>query len=154
MQSIKIHPNLYQEMVSLYAISTFKKMFKQLHKSDYVMNIACKTASEFDKTHGIIEVDKIIDFVVLQIIIRITSNNDTTYHNDINDSKDSLIYETGITFDDDDIEDITMLMYNDQTIYRAIQEIAANKILKLQEIFDDDIIYLTKSFCKVVKETV
>lgn len=151
MQSIKIHPHLYQEMVSLYSMNIFKKMFKQLRKSDYIMNISCKTASEFDKTHGIVEVDKIIDFVILQIIIRITSNNDTTYNTEINDSKDSLICETGIIFDDEDIEDVIMLMYNDQNVIKSIQDIAANKILKLQEIFDDNIIYLTKSFCKVIK---
>lgn len=151
MQSIKIHPQLYEGMISLYATSIFKKMFKQLHKSDYVMNIACKTASDFDKTHGIIEVDKIIDFVVLQIILRITSNNDTTYNYEINDSKESLINETGLIFDHEDIDEVIDLLYKDKNLTKFVQDLAAEKILKLQEIFDDEVIYLTKSFCNVIK---
>lgn len=150
MQTIKIHPQLYESMVSQYANTAFRKLYKSISKSDFTINLACKTASEFDKTSGIVGVDNIVSFVTLQIILRLTSFDDTAYCKDIENNKDSIICDTGITFDDD--FDIASFTFNDQVVTKAINMIAAEKMLKLQDIFDDNIIYLTKAFCKVAKE--
>lgn len=150
MQTIKIHPQLYESMVSQYANTAFRKLSKNISKSDFTINLACKTASEFDKTSGIVGVDNIVSFVTLQIILRLTSFNDTSYCRDIENNKDSLICDTGIVFDSE--FDIAEYTFNDQVVTKAINMIAAEKMLKLQDIFDDNIIYLTKAFCKVAKE--
>lgn len=150
MQTVKIHPDLYNSMVTLYANTVFRKIYKEIHKESEVLNIACKTASEFDKTIGIIGVDNIVDFVTLQIILRLTSFNDTYYNKDIKDNMDNLICETGITFDiDNNIEEYT---FNDTAIIKAVNDIAAAKMMKLQDVYDDNIVYLTKAFCKVMHD--
>ena len=150
MQTVKIHPELYNGMVTLYANTVFRKLYKEIHKQSEVLNIACKTASEFDKAIGIIGVDNIVDFVTLQIILRLTSFNDTYYNKDIEDNKDNLICETGITFDiDNSIEEYT---FNDVAVIKAVNDIAATKMMKLQDVYDDNIVYLTKAFCKVMCE--
>lgn len=153
MQTIQINPELYETMIDLYATNIFKKMIKIFQKSPYVMDIACRTASEFDKTHGIVNIDKIIDFVALQIILRETSNKDTEYNEEINDCKSSLLCEYGIIFSKEVEQVITELTYNYTKIIHAVQDLAAEKMLKLLEIFDDDIIYLTQAFCKIVKNS-
>ena len=150
MQTIQIHPQLYASMVEQYANTIYKKIYKGISKSDFTINLACRTASEFDKTSGIVGVDNITAFVTLQIILRLTSFDDACYCGDIEDNKDTLICETGIQFNDEfDIDEYT---FNDKTIIKTLNIIAAEKMLKLQDIFDDNIINLTKSFCKVAKE--
>ena len=150
MDSITINHELYTEMLKLYTTSSYKKIFKNLHKCDYVINLACKTASEFDKVHGIIEIDKILDFVALQIIIRITSNNNKNYHKCLIDNADYLLDNSEIIIDDEEVIDIFECLYNDAVITKCIHAIAAEKLMKLLEVFDDNIVFLTKSFCKVI----
>lgn len=151
MDSISINHQLYMDMLKLYSSSAYKKIFKNLHKCEYVMNLACKTASEFDKMHGIIEVDKIIDFVVIQIIIRVTSNKNKNYHKCLTDNSDFLLCESDIVIDDEEVNEIFKCLYNDPVLIKCIHAIAAEKLLKLLEIFDDNIVFLTRSFCKVIK---
>lgn len=151
MQTIQIHPELYTAMIDLYAANIFRKMMKTLKKSSYVMDIACRAASEFDKTHGIVNIDQISDFVTLQIVLRATSNQDTEYNEKINDRKKSLLCEYGILFAEEVDQIIDELTFHDPHIIHSIQDLAAKKMLKLLEIFDDDIVYLTRAFCKIVK---
>ena len=125
-------------MVSQYANTAFRKLSKNISKSDFTINLACKTASEFDKTSGIVGVDNIVSFVTLQIILRLTSFDDTSYCRDIENNKDSLICDTGIVFDSE--FDITEYTFTDQVVTKAINMIAAEKMLKLQDIFDDNIV--------------
>lgn len=151
-QSIKINPDLFTAMLSSYATVVFKQMVKEFKKSSYVMGISCKTASDFDKARGLIELDKIHDFVVLQIIARLTSNDDNNYSPEIEACKDSLIINTGLTFNDDSIDEVKGMMYNDIRVSNLVHDLASTKLLKIAEEFNDEVSYLTKSFCNVCSQ--
>ena len=51
--------------------------------------------------------------------------------------------------DEAEIKEIT---FNDSAIIKAVNDIAAAKMMKLQDVYDDNIVYLTKAFCKVMHE--
>ena len=75
METIQINPILFNSMVNLYSESAVKKLIKSFNKNEYITNLACKTAIEFDKISRLIILDKIIEFISLQIIIRTTADD-------------------------------------------------------------------------------
>lgn len=150
METIHINPNLFNSMVKLYSESVVKKLIRSFNKNDYVKDLACKTAIEFDKISRLINLDKIIEFIALQIIIRTTAD-DINYSNSINDKKDILIQETGLIFDDNIINEIKESSFNDTCVKMNIQEYAIEKLIKLHKVYDDSIVYLTKAFITSVK---
>lgn len=150
METIQINPILFNSMVNLYSESAVKKLIKSFNKNEYITNLACKTAIEFDKISRLIILDKIIEFISLQIIIRTTAD-DINYSNNITDKKDILIQETGLIFNNDVINEIKNVCFNDTHIKATIQEYAIKKIFKLYELYDSNIVYLTKAFITAVK---
>ena len=151
MEVISINPILFNSMVQLYSETSLKKLLRSFNKNNYIKDLSCKTAVEFDKISQLNNIDKITEFVSLQIIIRTTAD-DKNYSENIIDEKDILIQETGLTFHKDFVNEIKEFVMNDKNIKNALQEYAIEKIMKLQETFDDYIVYLTKAFITAVKK--
>lgn len=151
MEVISINPILFNSMVQLYSETSLKKLLRSFNKNNYIKDLSCKTAVEFDKISQLNNIDKITEFVSLQIIIRTTAD-DKNYSENIIDEKDILIQETGLTFHKDIVNEIKEFVMNDKNVKNALQEYAIEKIMKLQETFDDYIVYLTKAFITSVKK--
>lgn len=151
MQSVTVNPILYNEMIELYSDNSFRKLMRLFAKNAYIRSISCRTASEFDKLSGISNIDKIIEFVSLQIILRVTAD-DKNYSEVILEDKDSLLQQTGLVFNTEIVNEIKKITYNDISVKGCLHGIVVNKLLKLQDIFDDNIIYLTKAFCSIISQ--
>lgn len=151
MEVISINPVLFNSMVQLYSETSLRKLLRTFNKNNYIKDLSCKTAVEFDKISQLNNIDKIIEFVSLQIIIR-TAADDKNYSENIIDEKNILIQETGLIFNKDVVNKIKEFVMNDKHIKNALQELAIEKIIKLQETFDDYIVYLTKAFITAVKK--
>lgn len=150
METISINRVLFNSMIQLYSESAVKKLIREFNKLNYIKDLSCKTAVEFDKISELTNIDKITEFVSLQIIIR-TVADDKNYSENIIDNKDILIQEIGLTFNNDIVDKIKEISMNDPNVKKGMQEYAVEKMLKMQQTFDDYIVYLTKAFITAVK---
>jgi hypothetical protein len=150
METISINRVLFNSMIQLYSESAVKKLIREFNKLNYIKDLSCKTAVEFDKISELTNIDKITEFVSLQIIIR-TVADDKNYSKNIIENKDILIQEIGLTFNNDVVDKIKEISMNDPNVKKGMQEYAIEKMLKMQQTFDDYIVYLTKAFITAVK---
>lgn len=150
METISINRVLFNSMVQLYSETAVKKLIREFNKNNYIKDLSCKTAIEFDKISELTNIDKITEFVSLQIIIR-TVADDKNYSKNIIENKDILIQEIGLTFNNDVVDKIKEISMNDPNVKKEMQEYAIEKMLKMQQTFDDYIVYLTKAFITAVK---
>lgn len=150
METISINRVLFNSMVQLYSETAVKKLIREFNKINYIKDLSCKTAIEFDKISELTNIDKITEFVSLQIIIR-TVADDKNYSKNIIENKDILIQEIGLTFNNDVVDKIREISMNDPNVKEEMQEYAIEKMLKMQQTFDDYIVYLTKAFITAVK---
>lgn len=150
METISINRVLFNSMIQLYSESAVKKLIREFNKLNYIKDLSCKTAVEFDKISELTNIDKITEFVSLQIIIR-TVADDKNYSKNIIENKDILIQEIGLTFNIDVVDKIKEISMNDPNVKKGMQEYAIEKMLKMQQTFDDYIVYLTKAFITAVK---
>lgn len=150
METISINRVLFNSMIQLYSENAVKKLIREFNKLNYIKDLSCKTAVEFDKISELTNIDKITEFVSLQIIIR-TVADDKNYSKNIIENKDILIQEIGLTFNNDVVDKIKEISMNDPNVKKGMQEYAIEKMLKMQQTFDDYIVYLTKAFITAVK---